>query len=207
MNITFKINQPESKAGFEWQLDQDINVFDGGKLIAKAELEILTLNKHRDAAKSYQALEELGATDWEIPLNLYFKNQNVTLELCERLTIKPESKKSAQHIMIEAISVLPEYRNKGIAKLLLAKIAQEYTKAQSIWLMAMPMQNFVDVAQCADGQDKAYYSALNLNEEQATSVSDFFLKAGFEQLTIDEALLVEALPYDLMIATPSLLTE
>lgn len=207
MNIVF--NTPEIKAGYEWQLFQDVNVFEGEHLVAKAELEIITLNKHRDAEKSYQALLELGATDWEIPLNLFFKNQNLTNELCEKLAVKPESKKSAQHIIIEAISVTPEHQGKGIAKALLRSIAEEYVKAQSLWVLSMPLSSFLDAEECEIETDKTFYQSLDLanNKETKEDVSKFFVHHGFEQLTIDEALLAEPLPFDLLVTSPNKLFD
>lgn len=207
MNIVF--NTPEIKAGYEWQLYQDVNVYDGDKLIAKAELEIITLNKHRDALKSYQALLELGATDWEIPLNLFFKNQNLNNSLCDKLDIKPESKKSAQHILIEAISVTPNYQSKGIAKWLLVNIAQHYEKAQSVWVLSMPLSDFLNANECEVEADKDYYQSLTLKNSNDTkeTVSQFFIKQGFKQLDIDESLLAEPLPFDLLVTSPQTLIK
>lgn len=207
MNIVF--NTPEIKTGFEWQLYQEVNVFEGDNLIAKAELEIITLNKHRDAVKSYQALLELGATDWEIPLNLFFKHQNLNATLCEKFEVKPESKKSAQHILIEAISVVPEQQGKGIAKALLEKIAQEYAKAQSMWVLSLPLNDFLDADECETDTDTAYYQSFKQANKSDTkeTVSQFFIKQGFEPLSIDESLLAEPLPYDLLVSSPNTLIK
>lgn len=203
MNIVF--NTPEIKTGFEWQLYQEVNVFEGDNLIAKAELEIITLNKHRDAVKSYQALLELGATDWEIPLNLFFKHQNLNATLCEKFEVKPESKKSAQHILIEAISVVPEQQGKGIAKALLEKIAQEYAKAQSMWVLSMPLNDFLAAEECEEEQDKNYYLSV-LSSKPAldkASITAFLTSNNFVELAIDDSLLAEPLPFDLLVSSPN----
>ena len=90
---TFSFQTPEIKANFEWQLYQELNIYEGEQLIAKVELELLTINKNRNAKQSYEALEQLGATDWELPLHLYFKGHNINSELSEQLEVKQEVKK------------------------------------------------------------------------------------------------------------------
>ena len=208
-DYTFSLQPPEIKANFEWQLCQELNVLDGDQVIAKVELELLTINKHRNAQQSCEALEEVGATDWELPLNLFFKGHNLTADLCEKLSVKQESKKATQHIMLEAISVLPAYQGKGLGRDILNFLANEYSKAQSIWLMAMPMQLFIDAEECDLAEDKAYYQAMKLNEQTATSneISAYFQKQGFELLNIDENLLAEPLPYEILVTSPKLLTD
>ncbi|REL29436.1 GNAT family N-acetyltransferase [Thalassotalea euphylliae] len=208
-DYTFSLQSPEIKTNFEWQLYQELNVLDGDQLIAKVELELLTINKHRNALQSCEALEELGATDWELPLNLFFKGHNVKADLSEQLSVKQESKKATQHIMLEAISVLPAYQGKGVGKAILNYLANEYSKAQSIWLMAMPMHFFIDPEECELAEDKAYYQAMKLTEQTATSseISAYFQKQGFQSLSIDENLLAELLPYKILVTSPKLLAD
>ena len=50
--------------------------------------------------------------------------------------------------MIEALSVLPSHRGNNLGKEILAQLANEYPKAQSLWLMAMPMHYFIDPQAC-----------------------------------------------------------
>ena len=64
-----------------------------------------------------------------MPLNLFFKKQNITADLVEKLQVKVDVK-AKDHILIEALSVLPEYRKQGVAKFLLTEIAQHYSKVQ-----------------------------------------------------------------------------
>ncbi|REL26781.1 hypothetical protein DXX93_09475 [Thalassotalea euphylliae] len=205
---TFSFQTAEIKTNFEWQLYQELNVYDGEQLIAKVELELLTINKNRNAKQSYEALEQLGATDWELPLHLYFKGHNVNSELSEQLAVKQESKKATQHIMIEAFSVLPSYQGNNLGNTILAQLAKEYPKAQSFWLMAMPMHYFIDPQACELEEDKDYYQAMDLTRDSASSqnIAGYFEKQGFIKLTIDEALLAEPLPYELLVASPHLLT-
>ena len=128
MNLTIEFKQPEIKSTFDWQLIQEINVKnDQSQVIAKAEIEIITLNKHRGADESYELLSQQGATDWEVPLNLFFKKQNVAADLLDKLQAKIDTK-AKDHLLIEAISVLPAYRKQGVAKFLLTAIAQHYSK-------------------------------------------------------------------------------
>ncbi|NMP32434.1 GNAT family N-acetyltransferase [Thalassotalea sp. M1531] len=209
--LTFEFTTPEIKTEFEWQLSQEVNVFDGERLVAKAEFEILVLNKNRGAKESYQKLEALGACDWELPLNLFFTKQNVKANLAETLSIKTDAKKSQQHIMLEAISVHEDYRNQGVAKAILTQIAKEYSKVQSIFTLAMPMSLFVDPDVCETEQDRAYYQRLNLVEgegeceSEKDSIVSFFQHNHFNVLDIDESLLAEPLPFTLLVSSPSLL--
>ena len=204
MNLTIEFKQPEIKSTFDWQLIQEINVKnDQSQVIAKAEIEIITLNKHRGADESYELLSQQGATDWEVPLNLFFKKQNVAADLLDKLQAKIETK-AKDHRLIEAISVLPAYRKQGLAKFLLTAIAQHYSKVQSISALSMPMSLFVDAQDCESEENKTYYQAMNLaadnlNPEQ---LSAFFEKSGFNYLAIDDSALEAPLPFKVFIASP-----
>ncbi|MEW6991480.1 GNAT family N-acetyltransferase [Colwelliaceae bacterium 6441] len=206
MSLQIKFNTPEIKSAFDWQLIQEINVLNtDNTIIAKAEIELITLNKHRDAQKSYALIDaENEPTDWELPLNLYFKGQNLTPPLCELLSIKADVKKAKTHILLEAISVLPQYKKQGIAKLLLKAIAEHYPKAQSITVLTMPLSLFVDAEACEVDESKAYYQQLDLGNDTTTreELSNFFTHCGFIEYKVDEALLNEPLSFDLFIATP-----
>ncbi|MFT5756314.1 MAG: GNAT superfamily N-acetyltransferase [Alteromonadaceae bacterium] len=206
MNLTVEFKTPVQTSSFDWQLSQEINVsIDGGNVIAKAEIELLTLNKHRDALASYQQLDNDDEnTDWEIPLNLYFKGPNLSPELCDSLDITPNIKKAQTHIMLEAISVLPDYKKQGIAQYLLQEIAKQYSKAQSFTVLSMPMHHFVDPEHCAEEHNKAYYELLNLNNEQITQAQlhTFFTKTGFIEYNVDATLLAEPLNFDIFVASP-----
>ncbi len=112
MKLSIEFNKPEAITGHDWQLSQEVNVKnEAGDVIAKAEIELLTLNKHRDALATYKLLAD-EETDWEIPLNIYFKKQNLTEDLCKELHVAA-STKAQTHILVEAISVLPQYRRQG----------------------------------------------------------------------------------------------
>lgn len=205
MNLSIEFNQAEIKSSFDWQLVQEVNVKnEQGETIAKAEIELLTINKHRNALKSYQQLDSDEGTDWEIPLNLYFKGHNLTTDLCTKFAIKTEDKKATQHIMIEAISVLPDYRKQGVAKYLLQAIATQYNKAQSINVMSMPMQWFVDVEHCETEESKSYYQAMGLDNNiiEKDALKQFFTQMGFIDFQVDASLLAEPLQYDIFIGTP-----
>jgi GNAT superfamily N-acetyltransferase len=206
MSLQFEFTKPEIKNTFDWQLIQEINVLnEDNTIIAKAEIELITLNKHRDALKSYTLIDEQdGSTDWELPLNLYFKGQNLTANLCEKLSIKPDIKKAKTHILLEAISVLPSYQKKGVAKLLLEAIAEHYPKAQSLTVLTMPLNLFVDAEACENETSKNYYQELNLQNDKTTreQLSAFFNHCGFLEYQVDEALLNEPLSFDLFITTP-----
>ncbi len=206
MNLTVEFKTPVQSSSFDWQLSQEINVSnDVGNVIAKAEIELLTLNKHRDAVASYQQLDNDDEnTDWEIPLNLYFKGANLSTELCDVLNITPNIKKAQTHIMLEAISVLPEYKKQGIAQYLLQEIANKYSKAQSLTVLSMPMHHFVDPEHCEEEHNKAYYQLLNLNEAQMTQAQlhAFFTKTGFIEYKVDPVLLAEPLKFEFFVATP-----
>jgi len=205
MKLSIEFKQPVIKTVFEWQLSQEINVKnESGEVIAKAEIELLTLNKHRDALASYAQIDSDDEnTDWEIPLNLYFKGQNLSAELCALLSIKPNIKKAQTHIMLEAISVLPEYRKQGIATYLLKQIVEEHNKAQSITVLSMPMDKFVDPQDCEEEHSKAYYQLLNLTEKslRQTELHNFFTHTGFIEYKVDEALLAEPLTFDFFVAS------
>lgn len=211
MSLQVEFSKPEIKNTFDWQLIQEINVLnEDNTIIAKAEIELITLNKHRDALKSYALIDEQeGSTDWEIPLNLYFKGQNLTATLCETLSIKADVKKAKTHILLEAISVLPSYKKQGIAKLLLKAIAEHYQKVQSITVLTMPLSLFIDAEACEVETSKTYYQQLDLTNDKTTreELSDFFKQCGFVEYTVDEALLNEPLSFDLWISTPEKLTE
>ncbi|WP_286266914.1 GNAT family N-acetyltransferase [Thalassotalea atypica] len=207
MNFTIEFSKPEIKSSFDWQLIQEANVLnENNEIIAKAEIELITLNKHRDALKSYALIEsDDEATDWELPLNLYFKGQNLSADLCKSLDITADIKKSKTHIMLEAISVVPEYRNQGVAKLMLAEIAKKYPKVQSVTALSMPMKMFVDAQDCEEQSAKTYYESLSLEKEDmsAEQVATFFEHSGFVEYNVDEALLHEPLAFQLFISTPS----
>lgn len=204
MNLTIEFNKPEIKSAFDWQLAQEINVKnDDNQVIAKAEIEIITLNKHRGADESYELLSQQDATDWEVPLNLFFKKQNITADLVEKFQVKIDAK-AKDHILIEAISVLPAYRKQGVAKFLLKEIAQHYSKVQSLSVLSMPMSLFVDTQDCETEENKAYYQAMNLatddlNHEQLTA---FFEQSGFSYLAIDDSALEAPLPFKIFMASP-----
>lgn len=204
MNLTIEFNKPEIKGSFDWQLIQEINVKnDENHVIAKAEIEILTLNKHRGADESYELLSQEDATDWEVPLNLFFKKQNITADLVEKFQAKVDVK-AKDHILIEAISVLPAYRKQGVAKYLLQEISQHYPKAQSISVLSMPMDLFVDAQDCETEDNKAYYQAMNLVDDALTQeqLSAFFEQSGFSHLAIDDSALEAPLPFNVFMASP-----
>lgn len=210
MPFTIEFNKPEIKGSFDWQLIQQVNVLNEDKvLIAKAEIELITLNKHRDALKSYTLIEgEDESTDWELPLNLYFKGQNLSQNVCHSLNITADVKKAKTHIMIEAISVLPSYRSQGVAKYLLQELAKNYSKVQSITVLTMPLKLFVDAEECEEKANKDYYQQLELQTDKTdrAQLREFFTHNKFIEYKVDEALLNEPLSFDLFITTPSKLT-
>ena len=204
MNLTIEFNKPAIKSAFDWQLVQEINVKnDENQVVAKAEIEIITLNKHRGANESYELLSQHDATDWEVPLNLFFKKQNVAEDLGEKLHAKLDTK-AKDHILIEAISVLPAYRKQGVAKFLLKEVAQYYSKVQSILALSMPMNLFVDAQDCDTSENTAYYQAMNLaaDELSTEALSTFFEQLGFSYLAIDDSALATPLPFKVFIASP-----
>ena len=204
MNLTIEFKRPEISGAFEWQLCQEINVKnEKNEVIAKAEIELITINKHRDALGSYSLLAD-EHTDWEIPLNLYFKGQNLTKNLCDQLDIIPDSKKAKTHILIEAISVLPEFRKQAVGQFLLKEIAKHHAKAQSLTVLSIPMYQFVDPEECEDERNKAYYQAADLQTAQTSTdeLTNFFTKSGFIEFEVDESLLAEPLPYQIFVASP-----
>jgi len=205
MNLSTEFKKPTVKGSYDWQLSQEINVVnDAGVVIAKAEIELITLNKHRDATKSYELLDEQEATDWEIPLNVYFKKQNLISEYAEKLLVKPDTN-AKTHLMIEAISVQPAYRKQGIAKYLLNQIALHYPKIQSLNVMSMAMNLFVDLAFCNGEENTQYYTNLVLENETIANeaLNAFFTASGFMQVNIDESLLAEPLAFEIFIASPA----
>ena len=206
MSLQVEFSKPEIKSAFDWQLIQEINVLNEDSIIiAKAEIELITLNKHRDALKSYALIDEQeGSTDWELPLNLYFKGQNLTATLCDELSIKADVKKAKTHILLEAISVLPNYKKQGLAKLLLKAIAKHYPKAQSFTVLTMPLSLFIDAEACEIEASKSYYQQLDLTQDKTTreALNEFFKHCDFIEYKVDEALLNEPLSFDLLISTP-----
>ncbi|TWX63534.1 GNAT family N-acetyltransferase [Colwellia sp. C1TZA3] len=207
MNLTIEFNKPAIKSAFDWQLAQEINVKnDENQVIAKAEIEIITLNKHRGADESYELLSQHDATDWEVPLNLFFKKQNIAADLVEKLQVKVDAK-AKDHILIEAISVLPAFRKQGVAKFLLKEIAEHYSKVQSISVLSMPMSLFVDAQDCETEENKAYYQAMNLAEDELNNkqLSAFFEHSGFTHLAIDDSALEAPLPFKVFMASPKTL--
>jgi len=205
MNLSTEFKKPTVKGSYDWQLSQEINVIDdAGVVIAKAEIELITLNKHRDAIKSYELLDEQEATDWEIPLNVYFKKQNLIAEYGEKLLVKPDTN-AKTHLMIEAISVQPAYRKQGVAKYLLNQIALHYPKVQSLNVMSMAMNLFVDLAFCNGEENTQYYTNLALENETIANeaLNVFFNASGFMQVNIDESLLAEPLAFEIFIASPA----
>lgn len=208
-SFSIHVSKAELKGQFDWQLMQTINVCnEEGKLIAKAEIECVTLNRHRDAIESYELLESGEEYDWLVPFNFYFKGQNVKNDVAQQLHITPNVKKAQTHIMIEALSVIPNCRNQGLASALLKAIIAEYPKAQSICLLSMPMALFVDVNDCEDEESREYYDALNLAEEEQTAddISAFFNHTGFIELTAHTAKLDTPLPYQLFMGSPESIT-
>lgn len=205
MNLSIEFSKAEIKSALDWQLAQEINVKnESGDVIAKAEIDIITLNKHRGADESYELLAQQGATDWEVPLNVYFKKQNIAADLTHKLAVKADPK-AKTHILIEAISVLPEYRQQGIAKFLLKEIAQHYAKTQSVSILSMPMHLFVDADDCETDESKAYYQALKLTEDDAShsELDSFLTQCGFINVAIDDSALEEPLPFKVFVASPA----
>lgn len=205
MNLSIDFKKPTVKGAYDWQLSQEINVSnEAGNIIAKAEIELITMNKHRDAEKSYELLDEQEATDWEIPLGVYFKKQNIIAPYCEKLLVKADTN-AKTHIMLEAISVQPAYRKKGVAQYLLNEIAQHYAKAQSLNVISMAMNLFVDLEYCNGEDNTQYYKDLALENESIANdaLKAFFIASGFMLVNIDESLLAEPLPYDILIASPA----
>lgn len=203
MNYSIEFTKPSAELGVDWLLDQEVNVLnEQGGIIAKAELQLLTMNKHRGAKATYDILAD-QVPDWEIPLNIYFKKHNLTDELCQELKV-PTSAKAQTHIMIEALSVLPEYRSQGFAKALLAAIAKEHNKAQSVNVLSMPMHQFVTASDCETEEHKAYYTQLDLVNDELTreGLKTFFEQLGFVAINIDESTLIEPLSFDVFVASP-----
>jgi GNAT superfamily N-acetyltransferase len=209
-NLTITFNKPIITSDLDWQLSQEINVSTAdGTVIAKAEIELITLNKHRDAIASYELLDSEEGTDWEIPLNLYFTKQNLSADLCNSLLVKADTK-AKTHIMLEAISVHPDYRKQGVARYLFTAIAKHYTKAQSISVMSMPMPLFLDsetmgADQGLDADNIAYYQSLHLASETITAedVDQFFTAIGFNHFEIDPSLLAEPLGFSVYVTSPA----
>ena len=204
MNLTIDFKKPEIAGAFDWQLCQEINVKnEQGEVIAKAEIELITMNKHRDSLGSYTLLSG-EHTDWEIPLNLYFKGHNLTKDLCDELNITPETKKAKTHILLEAISVLPQYRKQAVGQYLLKEIVKHHEKTQSITVLSMPMYTFVDAEECEDQDNKAYYQAADLQSKKVETdeLASFFTHSGFVEFKVDESLLAEPLPYQIFVASP-----
>lgn len=204
MNLSIEFSKPVSETGNEWQLSQEINVSnEAGEVIAKAEIELLTLNKHRDALATYQLLAN-DATDWEIPLNIYFKKQNLTGDLCQELNVAA-STKAQTHILIEAISVLPEFRKQGVATYLLQEIAKKHTKIQSLSVLSLAMNTFVDAEHCETQENTDYYTKLDLANETLArpELRCFFESSGFTAIKVDEDALVEPLQFDIFVASPA----
>lgn len=205
MNLSIEFKTPVVKGSYDWQLTQEINVsIDGGEVIAKTEIELLTMNKHRDAKATVLLLDEQEASDWEIPLHTYFKGQNISQSLCEELQVVSDTK-AKTHIMIEAISVLAAYRKKAVASYILKEIANKYPKVQSITVLSMPMNWFVDPQYCETVENTAYYNSLDLPNEtiDLEELNVVFVKLGFTQISVDEELLVEPLPYEIFVASPA----
>lgn len=207
MSFSVEFGKSSIKSNFDWQLCHEVNVVTtDGKVIAKAELELLTLNRHRDALKSYQLLDESEeGDDWEVLLNIFFKGHNVNAETAEALAVKAEPKKAQTHMMIEAISVHPEFRQQGVARLLLKSIAEQYTKVQSISLLSLPMNLFVDADECETEENAAYYQSLNLSDQSlsAETLSTCFAQLGFNAVTVEESVLNAPLPYQMFMASPA----
>jgi GNAT superfamily N-acetyltransferase len=209
-NLTITFNKPVIASDLDWQLSQEINVATAdGKVIAKAEIELITLNKHRDAVASYELLDCDEGTDWEIPLNLYFTKQNLSADLCGALLVQADIK-AKTHIMLEALSVHPDYRKQGIARYLFTEIAKHHNKAQSISVMSMPMPLFLDSAtmsaeQGLDADNISYYQSLKLADEKITAddLGHFFKAIGFNHFEIDPTLLAEPLGFDVYVTSPA----
>jgi GNAT superfamily N-acetyltransferase len=205
MDLSIDLQNPVMKGAYDWQLTQEINVKNKeGNLIAKAEIELVTLNKHRDAEKSYSLIDEQEATDWEIPFGVYFKKHNLITEYCEKLAVKPDTN-AKTHIMIEALSVQPTFRKQGVAAFLLQSIAEHYPKAQSLNVMSMPINLFVDIEYCEGEENTQYYKNLDLQNEKTTNedLDGFWTKSGFIPVNIDESLLAEPLTYSIYLASPA----
>lgn len=205
MDLSIDFQKPEMKGSYDWQLTQEINVKNSaGDIIAKAEIELVTLNKHRDADKSYDLLDQQEATDWEIPFGVYFKKQNLVNDYCEKLAVTPDTN-AKTHIMIEAISVQPAYRKQGVGKKLLQAIAEHYPKIQSLNVMSMAMNLFVDLEYCNGPENTKYYENLTLDNETIaeSELNSFWEKTGFISVQIDEKLLAEPLSYRIYLASPA----
>jgi GNAT superfamily N-acetyltransferase len=207
MNLTVEFSKPEMKGAFDWQLSQEINVIDtNNEVIAKAEIELITMNKHRGADETFALLDQAEATDWEIPLHIYFKKQNIAHDLAEKIQVIPDNK-AKTHILLEAISVKAANRKQGIAKYLLQEVAKHHTKAQSISVLSMPMKLFVDADDCISEENRYYYKSLNLEEETMGNdiLVPFFNHCGFVDVGIDDSALEEPLPYKILVASPQML--
>ena len=208
-NLTVTFKKPVIASDLDWQLSQEINVSTAdGTVIAKAEIELITLNKHRDAVASYELLDCEEGTDWEIPLNLYFTKQNLSADLCNSLLVKADTK-AKTHIMLEAISVHPDYRKQGVARYLFTEIAKHHNKVQSMSVMSMPMPLFLDsetmsADQGLDADNIAYYKSLQLASEKITAedVDQFFTALGFQNFEIDPSLLAEPLGFSVYVTSP-----
>ena len=102
---------------------------------------------------------------------------------------------------------MPEFRQQGVAKFLLQEIAKRYTKAQSISVLSMPMNLFVDADDCETPENQAYYQALNLATEtmEQEALTAFLTQSGFITIAIDDSALDEPLPFKVFIASPQML--
>jgi GNAT superfamily N-acetyltransferase len=204
MKLSIEFNKPEAITGHDWQLSQEVNVKnEAGDVIAKAEIELLTLNKHRDASATYKLLAD-EETDWEIPLNIYFKKQNLTEDLCKELHVSA-STKAQTHILVEAISVLPQYRRQGVGQYLLQEIAKKHEKIQSITVLSLAMNTFVDAENCETAANQTYYQQLDLANETLgrKELAQYFGNNGFTAINVDEEQLIEPLTFDVFVASPN----
>ena len=102
---------------------------------------------------------------------------------------------------------MPAFRKQGVAKFLLKEIAEHYSKVQSISVLSMPMSLFVDAQDCETEENKAYYQAMNLAEDELNNeqLSAFFEHSGFTHLAIDDSALEAPLPFKVFMASPKTL--
>jgi GNAT superfamily N-acetyltransferase len=165
-------DMPGTGAWYKWH---DVALLLKGELIGRLVLETIGLTENRPAWKAFSAIDRFCQSDWEIPLEC-FDEHHITAQLWGALNIIPKGR-SSQQVMINEVSILPEYRNKGLARALVKHVALLYPKSQAIWLIIGPLEKPAYV-----GKNKfkeIVHSADNPNKEGLINVYD---KYGFSIL-------------------------
>lgn len=175
-DFKFKISKPtktDIPSTSKWLKKQSIEVYDGEKIIAAIHVEVMLLTKKRCSITAFDIIDGWCQTEWETPF-LHMAENQIGDHLLYYFSIPYKSMASVRHVLINQITVHPDYRRLGIASKLVGMVASIYKKAQSVWLKVCPLNRNPD-----DNDSKYIRAVCKAKNPKRKTLISFYDRLGF----------------------------